>query len=64
MSNPAVEPVRSINWPASLVFVITGAIALVVAPWYGFTHGLDNSKCISYKKIYNYSECLKSKISV
>jgi stearoyl-CoA desaturase (delta-9 desaturase) len=39
MSNPAVEPVRSINWPASLVFVITGAIALVVAPWYGFTHG-------------------------
>jgi stearoyl-CoA desaturase (delta-9 desaturase) len=39
MSNPAVEPVRSINWPASLVFVITGAIALVVAPWYGITHG-------------------------
>jgi stearoyl-CoA desaturase (delta-9 desaturase) len=39
MSNPAVEPVRSINWPASLVFVITGVIALVVAPWYGFTHG-------------------------
>ena len=39
MSNPAVEPVRSINWPASLVFAITGFIALVVAPWYGLTHG-------------------------
>ena len=33
------RPGRPINWPASLVFVITGAIALFVAPWYGFTHG-------------------------
>jgi hypothetical protein len=38
MSNPAVEPVRSINWPASLVFVITGFIALVVDRL-GIDHG-------------------------
>jgi stearoyl-CoA desaturase (Delta-9 desaturase) len=27
------------NWPATLMFVLTFAVAVTVVPWYGFTHG-------------------------
>jgi len=37
MSETAVKP--PLIWANTLMFVLTGAIALVAVPWYGLTHG-------------------------
>jgi stearoyl-CoA desaturase (delta-9 desaturase) len=40
MALPAARAdVAPINWAASLMFVLTSAVALTVVPWYGITHG-------------------------
>jgi stearoyl-CoA desaturase (delta-9 desaturase) len=31
------------NWPAALMFVLTGLAALTIVPWYGFSHGYRGS---------------------
>jgi stearoyl-CoA desaturase (Delta-9 desaturase) len=33
------EPKPPLIWANTLMFVLTGAIALVAVPWYGLTHG-------------------------
>jgi len=36
------------NWPASLMFVVTFAIAISVVPWYGITHGYHTAAWICF----------------
>jgi stearoyl-CoA desaturase (delta-9 desaturase) len=31
------------NWPATIMFVLTGAAAVSVVPWYGFSHGFSGA---------------------
>jgi stearoyl-CoA desaturase (delta-9 desaturase) len=35
----SLEPKPPVVWATTLMFVLTGAIALVAVPWYGLTHG-------------------------
>jgi len=35
----SLEPKPPLVWATTLMFVLTGAIALVAVPWYGLTHG-------------------------
>jgi stearoyl-CoA desaturase (delta-9 desaturase) len=37
-----------INWAASLMFVITSAVAVTVVPWYGITHGYHAAAWICF----------------
>ena len=37
------EPKPPLIWPNTLMFVLTGAIALVAVPWYGLTHGFTTA---------------------
>jgi stearoyl-CoA desaturase (Delta-9 desaturase) len=40
MAPPAARAeVAPINWAASLMFVLTSAVAVTLVPWYGITHG-------------------------
>jgi len=36
------------NWPASLMFVLTFAVAISVVPWYGITHGYHTAAWICF----------------
>jgi len=35
----SLEPKPPLVWATTLMFVLTGAIALIAVPWYGLTHG-------------------------
>jgi len=37
-----------INWAASLMFVLTSAVAVTVVPWYGITHGYHAAAWICF----------------
>jgi stearoyl-CoA desaturase (Delta-9 desaturase) len=37
-----------INWPASLMFVMTSGVAITVVPWYGLNYGFDPAAWISF----------------
>ena len=40
MAPPAARAeIAPINWAASLMFVLTSAVAVTLVPWYGITHG-------------------------
>ena len=42
MSQPnAPEALPPINWPTTLMFILTPLSAAVLVPWYGFTHGFS-----------------------
>ena len=40
------EPKPPLIWANTLMFVLTGAIALVAVPWYGLTHGFTAASWI------------------
>jgi len=44
------------NWPALLMFVITGALAVTVVPWYGFTHGYHAGAWIWFVVLLSINE--------
>jgi len=41
MSQPAIEEKPPINWPTTLMFIVTPLAALVLVPWYGIVHGFS-----------------------
>jgi stearoyl-CoA desaturase (delta-9 desaturase) len=42
MSQPnAPQALPRINWPTTLMFILTPLLAAVLVPWYGFTHGFS-----------------------
>ena len=36
------------NWPTTLMFVLTAAVAVSVVPWYGFSHGYGGAAWLSF----------------
>ena len=50
MAPPAAAraEVAPINWAASLMFVLTSAVAVTVVPWYGITHGYHAAAWICF----------------
>jgi stearoyl-CoA desaturase (Delta-9 desaturase) len=40
--------VAPINWAASLMFVLTSAVAVTLVPWYGITHGYHTAAWICF----------------
>jgi stearoyl-CoA desaturase (Delta-9 desaturase) len=46
MSQPnAPEALPPINWPTTLMFILTPLAAAVLVPWYGFAHGFSAASC-------------------
>ena len=41
MSQPAIEEKPPINWPTTLMFIVTPVAAAVLVPWYGIVHGFS-----------------------
>ncbi len=49
MAPPAARAeVAPINWAASLMFVLTSAVAVTLVPWYGITHGYHAAAWICF----------------
>src|SRR5450759_461981 len=44
------------NWPALLMFVITGAVAVTIVPWYGFSHGYHAGAWIWFAVLLSVNE--------
>jgi stearoyl-CoA desaturase (delta-9 desaturase) len=44
------------NWPALLMFVITGAVAVSIVPWYGFSHGYHAGAWIWFAVLLSVNE--------
>ncbi len=40
--------VASRNWPATLMFVVTFAVALAAVPWYGIAHGYSTAAWVAF----------------
>lgn len=45
-----------INWPAAVMFTVTGALALTLVPWYGFSHGYSSSAWLWFGVILSLNE--------
>jgi len=41
MSNPIAEKKPPLIWTNALLFILTGLVALIAVPWYGFTKGFS-----------------------
>jgi stearoyl-CoA desaturase (delta-9 desaturase) len=49
MAPPAARAeIAPINWAASLMFVLTSAVAVTLVPWYGITHGYHAAAWICF----------------
>jgi stearoyl-CoA desaturase (delta-9 desaturase) len=44
------------NWPALLMFVITGAVAVTIVPWYGFRYGYHADAWIWFAVLLSINE--------
>ena len=44
------------NWPAALMFICTGAVAVSLVPWYGFSHGYHAAAWISFAVLLTTNE--------
>src|SRR5271166_2881315 len=44
------------NWPATLMFVLTAAIAVTVVPWYGLSHGYHAAAWIWFAVLLSVNE--------
>jgi len=45
-----------LNWPATLMFVLSGAAALTLVPWYGFSHGYSHSAWAWFAVVLSLNE--------
>ncbi len=44
------------NWPATLMFVLTAAVAISIVPWYGFGHGYHAGAWIWFAVLLSVNE--------
>jgi stearoyl-CoA desaturase (delta-9 desaturase) len=47
------EPV---NWPAAVMFTLSGAVALTLVPWFGLTHGYSTSAWLWFGVVLSLNE--------
>lgn len=53
---PSERQRAPINWPAAVMFVVTGALALTVVPWYGLARGYSSSAWLWFGVVLSLNE--------